>query len=330
MTSDSNLNLLNAIVIGCGRIGGGTPESWIGDSVFTHAAAYQSHSGFHIVACVEPDADRRDLFMRHWKVDNGFASLAECLAAGTSFDVASVCTPTPQHAADLHALLKTNARAVWCEKPITGSSEESAEIVGAYKCAGKHLAVNHLRRWHPAITELKNQFAEGEWGAVHAVVGFYTKGVRNNGSHLIDLIGFLFGPVHSFGPVLARIDYDPHDPTIDALLHTDNGTPVHLIGGDARSYALFELEIIAATGSVRIEQSGRTIRTRRTIDDPYSARYRILNEGKIDIVGTGDAFFRAADNIYKAITHGEPLVSDGETALDAERICDALLVQSIA
>ena len=327
MTPASPSQQLNAAVIGCGRIGGGD-AGVDGTEILGHAAAYDRHEGFRLTACVEPDEVRRRAFMTRWKVARGFATIEEALADGVDWDVVSVCTPTPRHAADLRALLATSTLAVWCEKPLTGSAADSAEIVAAYAAAGKPLAVNHLRRWHPAMARLKAEIEAGEWGAVRAVAGYYTKGVRNNGSHLIDLIQYLIGPVGAASPAVARVDHDPDDPTIDAVLRTEDGTPVHLVGGDARDYALFELEIIAAGGSIRIERSGRAIRLRRPVDDPLAPGYRMLGDGDIIEVGSGDAFLRAADNLYRAVVDGAPLACDGATALATERICDALIARA--
>ena len=152
-----------------------------------------------------------------------------------------------------------------------------------------------------------------------------TKGVRNNGSHLIDLVRFLVGSVHPVSGTLARNDddgSDPNDPTIDAMLRTAAGAPVHLVGGDARDYALFELEIIAARGSVHIERSGRAIRLRRPMDDPDALGYRVLDDGELTNVGTGDVFLRAVDNLYHAVIDNSPLACDGATALATEQICE--------
>ena len=253
--------ILTVAVIGCGRIAGGLAQdaNVTGDAL-SHAAAYDRHQGFRTVACVEPDEARRRGFMDRWGVEHGFATIEEATDS-LGFDVASVCTPTDRHETDLWRLLDTPVRAVWCEKPLTGSFQRSARIVEAYRGADKALAVNHLRRWHPAMRDLRAEIAADKWGAVRSVVGFYTKGIRNNGSHMIDLVQFLIGPLSVRAVATARIDYDAADPTVDAILTTQAGVPVHLVGGDARDYALFEVEIVAAGGSIRIERSGRSPRS---------------------------------------------------------------------
>jgi predicted dehydrogenase len=316
--------VLSALIVGCGRIAGGHPDDRP-DALLSHASAYDRHEGFRMDACIEQDPQRRQAFLTKWKLDKGFPSMAEALAAGGAWDVASICTPTAQHGADLDVLLKADVRAVWCEKPITLSASESEGLVQAYRRAGKPLAVNFLRRWHPAMAGLKAELAAGQWGGILSIAGFYTKGIRNNGSHLIDLIHFLVGPLAVVASVQTRSDYEAHDPTIDALLRTETGVPVHFVTGDARDYSMFELEIVAQRGTIRIEKSGQVIRRRQITDDPDSAGYRILDDGGIVDTGNDDSFVRAAENIYRAVIDGTPLASDGTTALAAEKICDELI-----
>ncbi|MDH3581353.1 MAG: Gfo/Idh/MocA family oxidoreductase, partial [Hyphomicrobiales bacterium] len=260
----------DAIIIGCGRIGGG-------DETLSHASAYVRHDGFQLTGCVEPDDTRRKAFMARWNVPRGYRSIQDAVKDNDDWSVASVCTPTPQHAADLRSLLETGVRAVWCEKPLTGRVKESEQLVTSYLNAEKHLAVNYLRRWHPAIQDLQAELAAGKWGTVKAMTGYYTKGLCNNGSHMIDLVHYLAGPLEPVAASWSAVSHEPSDPPIDAILRTRDGANVHLVVGDADDYALFELEIVAAQGTIRIEQSGRATRTRRTMEDPDSSGYTILD-----------------------------------------------------
>ena len=320
-------DVLCASIVGCGNMGGLGTRGSDGERIHNHAAAYDRHDGFCLADCVEPDEVRRKAYMAEWNVAQGYACIEDAVAAGETWDVVSICTPTARHAADLRALLRTSVRAVWCEKPLTHSAGESAGIVESYERAGKRLAVSYVRRWHPAMARLRRRLDAGEWGEVRSVVGYYTRGLRNNGSHLIDLIQFLVGPLQPIAGFKIRGDGSDYfgDPTVDAVLRASGGVSVHLVGGDARDYALFEVEIIAAQGSVRIERSGRAIRERRPRDDPDAAGYRILDDGQLTDIGTGDVFLRVADNLYRAVTDGAPLECDGRMALSTETICDALL-----
>jgi predicted dehydrogenase len=317
---------LTALVVGCGRIGGEAPPpgSRI-DSLISHAAAYDRHPDFHLRACVEPDHTKRRAFMDQWGVETGFASLDDCRAAGMEFDVASVCTPTPEHAAALWTLLATPVSAVFCEKPLTDDGPEARRLVAAYNKVGRPLTVNFTRRWHPALAELKNEIEAGDWGRLRAAVGYYTKGVRNNGSHLIDLAHYLIGPTHLLAVTGSRIDHTATDPTVDAVLSCGDGVRLHLIGGDARDYALFEMHLITERGAIGIERSGRILRRRRTEDDPLAAGYRLLEADGLAEVGPGGSIYRAVDELARVVRDGAAPSSDGDNALAAQLLCEEII-----
>ncbi|MEC9368531.1 MAG: Gfo/Idh/MocA family oxidoreductase [Pseudomonadota bacterium] len=325
MQSQNSEAVLDAVIVGCGRIGGGLPETWSVEGIPSHAAAYHRHPDFHLAACVDPDTVRREGFMQQWGVAAGFATLAELAGSGLSFDVASLCTPTGLHEDGLRELLRTHARAVWCEKPLTADYRRSQELADAYRGAGKLLAVNHLRRWQPAMRKLADELAAGEHGAIRSITGFYNRGIRNNGSHMIDLIHMLSGRSRPIAARIARTDLDPGDPTVDALLEGKGGFPVHLVSSDGRDFAYFELEIVTAKGVIRVEQGGREIRRRPVSDDPDSPGYRLPGGGSFEGTETGDVFLRAAQNLYGAVVNGETLASSAASAIDAEQICDILL-----
>ena len=315
---------LKALIIGCGRIAGGFDEYGPDSAVLSHAGAYQSHPGFEIVACVEPDTECRDGFAKTWAVPAAFATLDKCLEAGAPFDVASVCVPTANHGAVLEKLLETGVKAVFCEKPLTDDIAESERLIKAYAAAGVLLAVNYLRRWDPSIVALRNEIESGEWGRVRTAMGYYTKGVLNNGSHLVDLAQLLRGPLALESVTGARSDHDPGDPTVDAALRWEDGIAMHLIGADARDMSLFEFHIVTERGVIGIEESGFTIRRRRIVASPYFTDYRQLDRGQWATTEFATALHHAVDNLYAAVVQGAALKSDGSSALSAQSLCDEI------
>ncbi|MEK7246518.1 MAG: Gfo/Idh/MocA family oxidoreductase [Pseudomonadota bacterium] len=320
---------LSVLIVGCGAIAGGYDERRPGRKksagIFTHAGAYRAHGGFRLAACVEPDVRRRHAFMVRWGVAQGFANLGECVEAGLAFDVASVCVPTPMHTAVLEALLGLPVGAVFAEKPLTGSLADSRRIVAAYAQAGRPLAVNYFRRSDPAMRALKRELAAGAWGRVQGAVGYYGKGLFNCGSHLIDLLAYLWAPLEARA-VLGRLDdHLPGDPTLDAVLAGPGGGLVHLVATDARTFFDFELALTTEKGRLAIEEQGQRLRVRRVKPSPLFAGYRVLEAGKYRPTGVGRALVEAVGNLHRRLGRGEPLLSDGASALVAEETCAALL-----
>ncbi len=317
--------ILRAIIIGCGSIAGGYDEATDGDSILSHAGAYHAHRGMRIVGCVEPDAQRRQAFMERWNILVGFGSLEDCLSSGTKFDVASLCTPTAGHGALLRMLLDHGVKVVFCEKPVTASLEETSRLVTDFEASGTTLAVNYLRRWDPAMKRLRDELARGEWGAVHEVVAFYNKGILHTGSHMIDLLQLLLGPLTLDKILHWRKDFSATDPTVDAVLRTEQGSPVYLIGDDSRQYARFEMSIACDNGVVEIEDSGFRIRRRAIGSHRYFSHVQHLEKGATEETGLHRAMANAVDNLHGIITRGDSPRSDGKNALAAHTLCDEIL-----
>lgn len=327
MSAASKSEALSVLIVGCGAIAGGYDETRPdkeGGGVFTHAGAYGEHGGFRLAACVEPDAARRRAFMARWGVERGFASLEDCRRAELAFDVASVCAPTAAHAAALDALLAMPVKAVFAEKPLTADVADSRRIVAAYAGARRPLAVNYFRRWDRAMSDLKRELASGAWGTVQGAVVHYGKGLLNCGSHAIDLLEFLWGPLKARA-VLGRLDdYAPDDPTLDAVLEGPGGGLVHLAATDARAFFDFEIELTADGGRLAIEAGGERLRLRRVVDSPLFAGYRVLGADDIRDTGYGRALVDAVDNLRRCVVAGAALPSDGASALAAQETCAAL------
>lgn len=321
--------LLNVLIVGCGNVAGAFDfEQPPGALPLTHAGALSRHGAFRLAACVEPDGARRRTFMQRWSIPLGEGSMEALRAHAGSFDVISICSPTALHAEHLEAALSLRPRLVFCEKPVTPSLGETNAWVERYERAGVLLAVNHTRRWAPDIVRLREELVAGAWGALRSVVGHYNKGVLNNGSHMVDLLHFLLGPLELLAVGYPENDFWLHDPTVPALLRTAQGISVHLTTSHAGDYALFELELVTAAGVIAMEDGGAAWRVRRTGAMSQFPGYRSLDSGDRSAGQYANAMLRAADNLHGAVISGVPLASSGRSALDAQRVCDAIRVAS--
>ena len=313
--------VFDALIIGCGAIAGGydaaDPTS---DNVLTHAKAYQEHAGFRAVACVDPNREQRHAFQQRWAIPHGFDDLA---AVDVPFDVASVCAVTAAHADLLTQLLTRRPRAVWAEKPITAGLDDAARLVAAYDHAGIPLCVNHLRRWAPGIVALRDEIAAGLWGTLQGGTGLYTKGLLNNGSHLLDVADFLLGPVVPVAHLWDSTDGREQDKTCDVVVQVGD-VRLTLMGADSTHYSLFELDLLFSGGRVGLVESAFQVVRRPVVPSPQFPGYKILAPAQTQPTGLGRAMLAGLDNLYNHLTRGDALSSTGHTALAAQRACAAL------
>lgn len=312
----------SVLIVGCGMIAGGYDEqNGNADEVLSHAGAYRRHTAFRIIACVEPDHARRAAFMAYWKIERGFATLDDALAASLAFDVVSLCTPTASHVALLEQLLAGPQRLVFCEKPLTEDVARAESLMQRYAAAGKMIAVDYMRRWDSKLVELAERLNAGDFGALQFAVAHYTKGVMHNGGHLIDLLHMLLGPLVVGRALRAQESPDSLDPAVDAVLQSESGAPVYLVAADWRSFELFEIQIVTEGARIIIGNSGFTLAIQPRVEDARYPGYFGLADASPVPTGLSHALLAAVDNIAEVLSGRGRLASDAASALAAQRIC---------
>jgi predicted dehydrogenase len=315
---------LRAVIIGCGAIAGGYNERASVSGTFSHAAAYRDHPGFEVVACIETDTDRRAAFMAYWSIAEGHDTFASLRASGTAFDVASICAPTALHEELLVDLADANVKGVFCEKPMTADVDRATAIAKRYRDAGIPIAVNYTRRWNPSIKELAARITDGEFGLLLNGVATYDRGVVHHGSHMIDMIQMLAGPVRFDRLIASRSGHTSEDPLCDAVVTTPDGVPITLLGVDAGSTGVFELQLVFKNTVVALEDFSRHIRIRRATPEPLTpGRNRIENSNAMETQWS-EALTHAFAEFHDAVRDGTSLSSDSINAVSAETVCAAI------
>jgi predicted dehydrogenase len=279
-------------------------------------------------ACVEPDDRRRAEFMAAWGVPVGFRLIEDAMNSAYHFDVVSICSPTTCHTHDLEIALRLKPKLIFCEKPLTTSLVGTERLVQECRKNNILLVVNYSRRFDPDVWKLRVDMQEGHWGQLRSIIGCYNKGILNNGSHMLDLLNLLVGPMEIVQVGKPIFDFFPNDPTIPVWLEAANALQIHLACGHAEDYAMFELQLVFSQGALTMEEGGMFWRERRVVDSGKFKGYRVLDDGMRHAGQYSRSMLQAVDNIYRAMTEGKPLASTGETALVAQRMCEQIAQQS--
>ncbi len=331
LNAHKELEPLSVLIVGCGKIAGGFDKGRkLTDFPYSHAGAYIRDSRFKIAACIEPDEARRIEFMKEWNIQLGFSSIDEMLNLDYRFDVISICSPTTYHSHDIEVALQLSPKLIFCEKPMTTSLDDAERLVEACKTANVMIAVNHTRRWDPSVSQLQADILSGRRGELRSIVGIYNKGILNNGSHMLDLLHFLVGPVSVINVGKSVSDYLHNDPTIPVWLESEQGVPIHLVGTDAKDYAFFEVQLIFSLGVLTMEEGGLYWRDRSAVQSTTFKGYRKLDDGTRYAGKYTHAMIKAIDNIYRAVIKDDVLVSSGESALLAQRVCEKIKQMALA
>lgn len=319
------------LIIGCGNMAGGYDWHQQDEALpLGHAKAFSQHGGFEVTSCIEPNTAQREAFQSRWQVPHGFAAWQDLPQKEGAFDVVSICSPTNVHEYDIQAALAHKPKLIFCEKPVTSHVAHTMQALT--DCAEQQvlLAVNHSRRWSPEVLQLKQQLTQGQHGAVRSVSAVYNKGMLNNGSHMVDLLLNLFGPLHINYVGQAVYDYSDTDPSVDAILQTADGVPIQLNLAHAHDYSLFEMQIVTEKGVISMEDGGARWRFRTAIPSAQLPGYHFLNQGEWIAQEGSSALRNAVVNLYDALTQGVALACTGIHALQAQTLCEQIQQQAQA
>jgi predicted dehydrogenase len=316
-----------SMIIGCGNIAGALDSDQI-DSTrapLTHAKAYRAHDHFDCVACVDSDPVQRDKFQKCWSLEHSFSSIDEAVSAEVDVDVISICSPTCYHGEHLVQVLSLNPKLVFCEKPLHSDSLGANEIVNAYKQHNVHLMVNYSRRFDPSVSFFKKSITDGEFGELRAISGWYNKGLLNNGSHLLDLLIFLFGNLSIKHVGKALHDFKLSDSSYPLILATNEGIQIALSCGNANDFALIELEFLFSNARVKMLNGGRQWSVESVIDDATFKGYKSLGPVKVSEGEYMQVFQNALSNIHDCLSKQTELNSTGEDVLCVTRLYSDIL-----
>jgi predicted dehydrogenase len=166
-----------------------------------------------LVSCYSPDADERATFARRFSVSP--AESFEAVLADRNVDAVLLATPHSVHAPQVIEAAAAGKH-VFVEKPFTLTVESARAAAKAAEAAGVVLAVGHNRRLSAGARALKRLVEEGAFGALLHVEANYSidsamryrpgawradrreaagGALASLGLHMVDTIGWLFGPV---------------------------------------------------------------------------------------------------------------------------------------
>lgn len=270
----------DVLIVGCGKIAGGYDINRpSGEYALSHAGAYRKIPSVRISACLDPDVQARQQFALQWGIEQQFGSFDD-IPADMNFPVVSICSPTFAHVESVLQCLRVKPQVIFLEKPLALSLSEAEKVIAACRQQQVSLVVNYSRRWDVALNGIISAVHRGEYGPLRKVVGHYTRGLLNNGSHMLDILWRLMGEMQVCYARVCGAGADENDPDIDAILVNEAGICVHLISTPATDYARFELQIQTADAEIRMLDGGFRWDIRHVQDHPQFAGYRKLGHAE--------------------------------------------------
>lgn len=312
---------LTAAVIGCGRIGSLYDAAPPIRDPRTHAGAYSSSPAVSLVAGVDPDPARRRAFTERWGVRT-FGSVPE-MVREVRPDLWSICTPPDERMDIVAHALGAGARALWCEKPLAADSRTAAGIADRTAAAGVALAVGYQRRWDHGHQQAAKWLADGRAGKIEHAVVRYTRGLRNYGTHGIDLIRWYVGEIEwAWGHPAA--DEADADPSPSAVLGAD-GAVVAFLSVRKRAYDVFEVDVMGSEGRLIIDDLGRRIRWHGLSSALEVGEPRVISPSPSEeLAGMRGQMAAALGNLVDAVTGRARVLCGAADGVRALQVAEAI------
>lgn len=254
-----------------------------------HAPFVQAAEGIELAGFVTRSEERRALLAHEWPGVPTFTSLTAMLAAGV--DAVTITTP-PATRRELVLEAVAAGVHVIADKPFAPTATGGAELAAAADDAGVLLSVFHNRRWDADVRTLAGVLASGKLGELWRVHSRFDLDdpatleagpaggmLRDLGSHVVDQMLWLLGPVRAVTAHLDHVDLPEG--------RTDAGFVVelrHLSGvlsvvesSKVNRLAAREFRAYGSSGSFRwsgVDVQAQSIFSgRRPVDDPETWGY---------------------------------------------------------
>lgn len=314
-----------AAVIGLGQIGQGYDYNCNDGSIITtHSSGYHFHSSFDLVAGVDNNKASCLKFEKKYRVKT-FNCVNEMMEK-LNPDVISIATPTNTHFDIFNQIVSYSPKAILLEKPIAEKLDQAQNIVSTAKNAGITLVVNYIRRFEPGTNRLKEMILNGIIGDIYKGIVWYCKGLKNNGSHFIDLLMYLFGDVKQIKMVNSGRRFDSlgyKDVEPDFLLEF-NDKKIMFQSTRSECFSLGEFVLIGTRGSL-FYGNGK-IECKLAKPDPMIKGYTILQTEPASIkTNFNKSQFFVMDSIVQYFENKKAINSDGESAVETLKVIEKII-----
>jgi len=316
--------MLRAGLIGCGRIGSEFDDDPKRKMISTHAGAYSAVDETKLVAACDLDEKKLKKCGKKWGIVSLYGDYEEMLKR-ERLDIVSICTWSSTHLEIIKKAVDSRIRAIFCEKPIANKLKDADEIIQLCRQKNVILQVNHSRRFDELHQDIKAFIDGGRLGRIQQVSFHYTAGIANTGSHMFDLLRFVFGEVEWVQGIYSRNkSSNSEDPNIDGNLRFKSGIFCTVQACDVQSFLLFEMDCIGAKGRLKITHNGFDLEFYKVGESRIYSGYKELFKTPSPIIPdiSKEFMINAVKHLSKCVEETKKPICSGEDGrASLELIC---------
>ena len=322
----------NVVIIGAGSIGATKPAELDAPNMeypLTHAAAIRKlNTCFKLQCIVDNNYELALSAGDKWAC--GISESVDYLTSDykSNIDVVVIAINTENHLHMVKHVIANfpNLKAIVLEKPCGTSYAECKEIYNIAAIKRIKIIVNYTRRYETYHKLVANNIQCGKYGKIYSGRFHYTRGLKRDGCHAIDLANWFFGRCLSIEKhsEFSIDDYSKDDLTIPLIAEYGRCPMVTFNPCDGRKYSIFELELLTEKGKISIYESGQKMMLVKPSADNVYGKYNSMKyDLNVKVIDTNlkSCLMNLYNEGYNYLTTGENVSC---TVLDAMKVHDVI------
>jgi predicted dehydrogenase len=271
---------IKGALVGLGRVGFGYDEDLPSDEyVLSHARALSQHPNIEFVGAVDIAPSKISEFRHTYSVPV-FPSVREMLLSSQP-DLIIIATPTRMCVQVAHEILdRYSPSFILIEKPMSHNVIEAENLVNRCIELGVRLYVNYTRRSVPSFQVIKEGIQNGTYKGPFIGSAWYTNGIYNNGSHMINLFEFFFGELLDYSESFTLYERDS-DFDLELNLNFEN-CKLQLFPISMENYSTFGFTLFGSNGVLKLEPGFEGLSWVGAKKDSVFSKVRTLSNPRID------------------------------------------------
>ncbi len=332
---------MKTALIGCGRIGFLLEQDPLRYKPCTHFGGASS-AGLRVSHACDINSARLELFGKSSGVprEHLYADY-RALLRSVRPELVIIATWTESHEKIAVEAARSGAKTIVLEKPMASTLTACSRILEQCGKRGVSIIVCHERRYDSRYRTVKRLLDEGKIGRIKTVhASILTSGYQgsslpsegggpllHDGTHLVDMIRFLFGEVTA---VEGRIERAARKSGFEdralAWINTRSGVDIFLEAGGNRNYFVFELEISGTEGKIIIGNGYEKLY--RNHQSRFYTGFRDMVETQFPAYAKRNCFRELYREAKRTLKGDTAIASDGNDGYRALEIVHAVYLSS--
>lgn len=315
-----------AVVSGLGNIAWRFGARQDGTSL-SHVAALERNHHTHLSAGCSPDENDRHAFEQEKNILS-YANI-EVMLDAVRPHLVSICSPTPLHFSQVRSCLKRQIPMIWLEKPPAETVSQLQELMDIQQRVAPDscILVNFQRRYSNNYARMRQQLQKQNFGSERLVDIKYSRGLLTNGSHMLDILFFLFGDIN-YELLWVESGGDCKNPSF--ALRLEQGCLVSVCGCDL-PYHNIDFTVTCDFGRIAILHNDMTPKIEIQVEHQDYPGFFYLEDMETNILGERSdvrSIDSALADLLSSHEMGRSPLSCLETALPGQKLLEQVLAQA--